>query len=195
MIYFARHGDRAFIDNYREDMNIVDDPLSEKGHGDAQRIAAYFHNIDIKKIYASEYVRTQQTAAPTAQDKGLPVIVDARVNELNGGMFHRLSEEECKAAHPELWNKYANHICDFQFPGGESGADAKRRQDSFLADMEKEQEDILVVSHDGFIRILMCNLLGLPVFARYKFVTEMGGISAIAFDGKEWRILRFNQIV
>lgn len=195
MIYFVRHGNKAVGDNYNSELNICDDPLSERGLEDAQRIAAYFHDIDIKKVYVSEYVRTQQTAAPTAQDKGLPVIVDARVNELNGGMFHRLSEDECKAAHPELWNQYINHICDIQFPGGESGADAKQRQDSFLSDMEKETEDIMVVSHDGYIRILLCNILGLPVHMRYKFVTEMGGVSAIAFDGKEWKIMRFNQIV
>lgn len=195
MIYFVRHGNKAVGDYYDADRNICDDPLSERGLEDAQRIAVYFHDIDIKKIYVSEYVRAQQTAAPTAQDKGLPVIVDARVNELNGGMFHRLSEEECKASHPQLWDMYVNHLGDFQFPGGESGADAKRRQDSFLYDMEKETEDILVVSHDAYIRILMCNLLGLPVHMRYRFVTEMGGVSTIAFDGKEWRILRFNQIV
>ena len=195
MIYFVRHGNKAVGDNYNAELNICDDPLSEKGHGDAQRIAAFFRDIDIKRIYASEYVRAQQTAAPTAKEKGLPVIVDARVNELQGGMFHRMSEDEAQAAYPELWHKYINHLCDIQYPDGESGADVKRRQDSFLADMEKEQEDILVVSHDGFIRILMCNLLGLPVVSRYKFVTEMGGVSAIAFDGKEWRILRFNQIV
>lgn len=195
MIYFARHGDKAVGDHYDAQRNICDDPLSEKGHADAQRIAAFFRSIDIKKIYVSEYVRTQQTAGPTSQEKGLPFVVDARVNELQGGDFHRLSEAENKVKHPELWHTYVNHQCDFQFPGGESGADVKRRQDSFLCDMEKETEDILVVSHDGFIRILMCNLLGLPVHMRYKFVTEMGGISAIAFDGKEWRILRFNQIV
>ena len=195
MIYFARHGDKAVGDNYNAQLNICDDPLSEKGHGDAQRIAAFFRSIDIKKIYASEYVRTQQTAAPTARDKGLPVVVDPRVNELQGGDFHRFSEAQNEAKYPEVWHTYVNHLSDFQFPGGESGADVKRRQDSFLCDMEKETENILVFSHDGFIRILMCNILGVPVHHRYKFVTEMGGISAIAFDGKEWRIVRFNQIV
>lgn len=195
MIYFVRHGNKAGESRYNAELNIMDDPLSERGHADAQRIAAFFRDIHISKIYASEYIRTQQTAAPTAKEKGMTVTVDARINEINGGEFHRLSEAEAAAAYPEEWHNFVNHLCDVQFPGGESGADVKRRQDSFLADMQKETEDILVVSHDGFIRLLMCNILGMPVQMRYKFISEMGGISAVEFDGTEWRILRFNQIV
>jgi broad specificity phosphatase PhoE len=195
MIYFARHGDKAIGDFYNETLGICDEPLSERGQDDAQRIAAYFRDIDIRKIYASQYVRTQRTAAPTANVKELPVIVDARINEIHGGDFHRMSEAKFAKAYPELWHDFTHHLRDVKFPGGESGAEVKARQDSFLADMEKERGDILVVSHDGFIRLLMCNILGLPVYMRYKFRTDMGGVSAVEYDGKEWRIVRFNQIV
>ncbi len=36
--------------------------------------------------------------------------------------------------------------------------------------------------------------LGLPVYIRYKFKTEMGGVGAAQYDDGEWRIVRFNQI-
>jgi broad specificity phosphatase PhoE len=195
MIYFARHGEKAQGGFYNAALNIQDAPLSEKGQEDARRIAAFFRDIDIKRIYASEYLRAQQTAAPAAREKGLPVIADARVNEINGGDFHRMSETEFKVKYPELWHNFVNHLCDIKFPGGESGAEVKMRQNSFLDDMKKETGDILVVSHDGFIRLLLCNILGLPVYMRYKFITAMGNVSAIEHDGKEWRILRFNQAV
>lgn len=41
-------------------------------------------------------------------------------------------------------------------------------------DMKSETGDVLVVSHDGFIRILLCNILGLPPYMQYKFKTNMG---------------------
>jgi len=195
MIWFARHGDKAVGENYNAQLNICDDPLSEKGHGDAERLAAFFRNVDIRKIYASQYTRTQQTAQPIAQEKGLEIIVEARVNEMNGGIMHRRGEEAFAAEYPELWYNYKNHLCDVKYPGGESGAEVKVRIESFLDDLKEETEDILVVSHDGFVRLLLCSILGLPVWMRYKFVTTMGGVSAIEYDGKEWRILRFNQIV
>ena len=195
MIYFIRHGHKAQGDNYNEALHIADDPLSEEGMKDAERIAAYFSAIDIKKIYASEYIRTQQTAAPVAHEKGLPVIVDARVNEMNGGIFHRMGDAAAQAAYPELWREILEHSHDVRYPDGENGAEVIARQNSFLAEMEKETGDVLVVSHDGFIRLLLCNISGLPVWMRYKFITTMGGISAVEYDGREWRILRFNQIV
>ncbi|MHB1314344.1 MAG: histidine phosphatase family protein [Christensenellales bacterium] len=195
MVYFARHGDKIQGGHYNEALDILDEPLSEKGLADAQRIAAYFKNIPLEKIIVSQYQRTQQTAAPTAADKNLPVCVDSRVNEINGGMLKHLKDEEIASVYPDLWKKFTCHLCDVRFPGGESGMDVKRRQDSFLDDLKQEKGNILVVTHDGFIRLLLCNLLGLKVYKRYKFKTNMGGISAIEYDpaGDEWFIARFNQ--
>ena len=195
MIYFIRHGHKLQGDHYNETLQISDDPLNEEGLQDAEHIAAFFRDITIAKIYASQYVRTQQTAAPLAQRKGLPVIVDGRVNEMNGGIFHRMGDEKARAAYADIWREILEHTHDVRYPGGECGAEVIERQDSFLAEMENEQGDILVFSHDGFIRLLMCNILGLPVWMRYKFKTTMGGVSAVEYDGAEWRILRFNQIV
>lgn len=201
MVYFVRHGNRSFSQNYNEYYNktlrIVDEPLNEKGEQDAKSIAAYFKDVDIKKIYVSQYIRTRQTAAPTANAKGIAVIEDERVNEINNGDIRDMSDEEVISKYPKLWDDFTSHRCDVRFPGGESGEDVKIRQDSFLNDLRSEKGDILVVSHDGFIRLLMCNILGLPVWKRYKFKTYMGGISAIEFDDKnsEWKIERFNQVL
>ena len=195
MVYFVRHGDKAAGDYYNEEKKICDEPLSEKGKEDAQRIARYFCDMPFARLYASEYVRAQQTAQPLALKTGKDVIVDARVNEINGGEFHRLGDEKAKQAYPEVWNTYKNHLGDFMFPGGESGSDVKKRQDSFLEEIKHEEQDIVVVSHDGYIRLLMCNILGLPGFKRYKFTTQMGSVSAVFYDGEEWRIKAFNQII
>lgn len=201
MIYFVRHGNRSFSQNYKEFYNetlrIVDEPLNDRGMNDAENIAAYFKDIDIKKIYVSQYIRTHQTAAPTAKAKGLAVIEDERVNEINNGVLRDMSDEEIALKYPDVWNAFINHTCDVCFPEGESGEDVKRRQDSFLNDIKSEKCDILVVSHDGFIRLLMCNILGLPVYMRYKFKSNMGGISAVQYveESEEWKIVRFNQVL
>ncbi len=201
MVYFVRHGNKekseGYDHYYNETLNIMDEPLSDKGKEDARKIAAYFKDIDIKSIYVSQYVRTHQTAAPTADAKGLGVIEDARVNEINNGDIRNMSDGEIISKYPKLWEDFMSHSRDVRFPGGETGEEVKKRQDSFLSEMQNEKEDILVVSHDGFIRLLMCNILGLPVWKRYKFKTTMGGISAILYDEEdnEWKIVRFNQVL
>lgn len=196
MVYFVRHGHKAEGDHYNAELNILDDPLSGEGQSDALRLADYFSGIDVRKIIASAYRRTQQTAAPVARRKGLEIRIDARVNEINNGELRNMTGDEA-AAYPELWRDFSQHRRDVRFPGGESGEDVKKRQDSFLRDMEREDGNVLVVSHDGFIRLLMCNLLGLPVYMRHRFKTNMGGISLIEYDQNEeqWEIIRFNQTV
>jgi broad specificity phosphatase PhoE len=195
MIYFVRHGRKAKGNYYNETLGFTDEPLSDEGLRDAKRVAEYFSNIDISKIIVSEYQRTYQTALPTAQEKGLPIAVDGRVNEMNIGKLAGMTEEQAEAAFPEFWKKLLEHKEDLQFPGGECGADVLARQDSFLNEMKYEKENIMVVSHDGFIRILLCNILGLLPYMRYKFKTSMAGLSIIDFDTDEgeWRIARFNQ--
>lgn len=199
MIYFVRHGHKektsGYDDYYNNDLNIVDEPLSDLGRQDAEALAAYLKDVDIKKIYVSQYKRTRQTAEPTARAKELSIIEDGRVNEINNGKLRNMSDEQIAAAFPQLWSDLKSRERDVQFPGGESGGQVKARQDSFLSDIKDERGDILVVSHDGFIRLLMCNILGLPVYKRSIFKTNMGCLSVIDYDVAEgiWRILRFNQ--
>ena len=101
MVYFIRHGRKVKADSkqyYNEQLRIVDDPLSEGGREDAERIAVFFKDIDIKKIYVSQYKRAYQTAMPTAKDKNLPITIDERVNEINNGELGNMSDEEVAAA-------------------------------------------------------------------------------------------------
>ena len=197
MIYFLRHCEKVLEPHYNEKLDILDDPLSEEGIAHAERLADYFRDKDIKRIIVSQYYRTYQTALPTSKAKEIPIETDGRVNEINSGKIKLMEEPEIVSAYPEFWQNFTRHICDVKFPGGESGADVMKRQNNFLDEVKKEAGDILVISHDGFIRILMCNIMGAPVWHRYRFKTDYGALSVIEYNAEtnEWRILRFNQIL
>lgn len=65
--YVVRHAER---------LNTSDDsPLSEAGFVRAQVLKDTLKNISISKIFSSTYLRTQQTAQPTADDKKLSVTI------------------------------------------------------------------------------------------------------------------------
>lgn len=201
MVYFVRHGSKEKSESYghyyNETLRIMDEPLSEKGKGEAQKIAAYFKDVPIKKIIVSQYKRTYETAGPATEEKNLAITVDPRVNEINNGELRNMPDEEAASKYPEFWEGFMSRSRDVRFPGGGTDEEVKKRQDSFLDEIKPEKEDILVVSHDGFIRLLMCNILGLPVWKRYRFKTEMGGISAVNYDDEEseWKIIGFNQVL
>lgn len=195
MIYFLRHCEKESEYFYNKELDIMDEPLSKTGLAHAANIAGYFKDIEFDKIIVSQYKRTYQTALPTAESKGMKLIVDARVNEINAGGAKGMKDGEIAAKYPDFWRDFSQHICDVRFPGGESGEDVKKRQDSFLDDIKDETGNILVVSHEGFIRLLMCNVIGAPVYHRYRLRMDFGGLSVIERSQDEWRILRFNQLI
>lgn len=64
--YLIRHAEKERADP--EDRNPS---LTEEGLARATNWATYFKDIPIDKVYSTDYTRTQQTASPTATQKGL----------------------------------------------------------------------------------------------------------------------------
>ena len=56
---------------------LDDPPLSAAGHERAARLAAMLRSADIRNIFSTEFLRTRQTAAPTAQAWHLETIAVA----------------------------------------------------------------------------------------------------------------------
>jgi|SRR5579884_2217397 len=69
-VIVVRHADRANI--------TPNSPLSPLGMARADELARVLADVKLDAIYATQYVRTQQTVAPTAKEKGLtPIIFEA----------------------------------------------------------------------------------------------------------------------
>ncbi len=193
-VFFVRHGDKRIETEINPKIKHTDPSLSEIGEKQAQRLGDYFKNIDLKKIYVSEYRRNHQTAWPLSQLKGLSIIEDKRLNEIDTGLIELMSEEEIKEKYFNFWTDFNEKKKDCRFPGGENGEEVKTRQEGLLKDLVSRNEDCLLVSHDGFIRILMCNILGMPVYRRHLFKTVFCGITELNYDyyRREWNILNYN---
>jgi probable phosphoglycerate mutase len=61
-IYLIRHGQTN--SNRDRILQTPDTPLSELGHQQAKQLAQAFQDISVENIICSDYIRTQQTAAP-----------------------------------------------------------------------------------------------------------------------------------
>jgi len=75
-IFFVRHADKV--------SDETDAPLSDAGHRRAECLAKMLADAHIQKIYTSDLQRTQQTAAPLAEQLHLkPVTIPlTKVNDL-----------------------------------------------------------------------------------------------------------------
>ena len=194
-IFVVRHGDKEKGDYYNKSLRHQDTPLSEIGVQKARDLVGYFKPIQIKRIIASEYVRTNQTAQYIAEDKGIQVLADKRLNEIDNGTIEMMDKEEIAEKYPEFWHDYLEGKKDFRFPEGESGEEVKERQIDLLNELIENDEDVLLVSHDGFMRQLICSLLDIPVYRRRNFKVDLCGIMEFEFDkeAKALRIIKINQ--
>ncbi len=194
--YVVRHADKEQGDFHNPLLRHQDEPISARGRSKAQKLYTFFLNRPVTKIYVSEYMRTGQTIEYTAQKMGLTPITDRRLNEIDNGAIEGLSEQELRLKFPELWNAFMERNRDFQFPQGESGSDVQQRIRSFMEEMQTRQEDILIVSHDGWMRTLMCSLLDIPVYRRWDFQIDFCGIIEIEYQPAytKWKLIRFNHL-
>jgi len=194
--YIIRHAEKERGDFFNQLLRHQDQPISAKGRADAKNLYSYFSDKPIAKIYISEYVRTGQTIEYVAQKFNMSPLVDGRLNEIDNGVIDGLTELEIEQKYPDTWNAFRERDHDFQFPEGESGEDAQNRIKSFVEDIQTNQEDIIVVSHDGLIRLLMCYIFGIAVYRRWDFRVDTCGIMEIEYQPnyKSWKLLRFNHI-
>lgn len=195
--YIIRHADKEPGDFYNPILGRQDQPISAKGWADARRLDDYFSGKSIAKIYRSEFIRTEQTVTYVAQRMGLSPVVDGRLNEINNGVVEWMSDQEIRQKYPDVWNAFRERDHDFQFPEGESGEDVHRRIKSFMAEKMADEEDTILMTHDGWIRLFMCHILGLPVYRRWDFHVDTCGIMEIEYqpEFESWKLRRFNHLV
>jgi probable phosphoglycerate mutase len=123
--------------------------LDDVGLDQARALADTLADEPIEAVYASDLIRSQQTAEPLALRHGLEVIVRAGVREIQAG------EDEMSAD----WVRYLTTIISWQsdidtrIPGGETGREVLARFDAVLGEARaKGHRTIAVVSHGAMIR-------------------------------------------
>jgi broad specificity phosphatase PhoE len=195
--YIIRHAEKEPGDFYNPALRHQDEPISRMGQLTAENLCTYFEQKPICAIYVSGYRRTWQTIEPVAKQLHLSPLLDPRLNEIDNGLFEALTEQQIQKQFPDLWNIYRKRTSDFRFPEGETGEEVKSRIMDFLEQKRRQHvsESIILVSHDGLIRSLVCGILGMPVYQRWNLQTDFGGITEIVFQPEfdAWKLVRFNQ--
>jgi probable phosphoglycerate mutase len=197
--YIVRHADKEWGGFYNPRLRHQDEPISQKGRQQAQKLVDFFTNRPVSTIYVSGYQRTLQTAEFVARQLQLTPIVDERLNEFDNGLIEGLTDEQIHESYPDVWQAFRARSADFRFPGGENGAEAQARIVEFLQerDLQHTEDDVLAFSHDGLIRTLMCAIFQLPVYARWNFQIDFCGITEIVAQPGPiaWKLVRFNHTV
>lgn len=67
-IYLIRHAEKDLSSK-----DPSNPELTSCGQQRAENLQLFFKTIDLKKVYSTNFIRTQSTARPTAQSKGLEI--------------------------------------------------------------------------------------------------------------------------
>ena len=147
-LYITRHGE-TFRNAENRVLGRTDDPLSAKGKAQAMELAEKLKDIEIDVIFTSPLSRARETARAGAAPKGMTLIEDERLLEVNFGIYEAVPRDDVgyQNAKREHFKRY---------PGGESYFDMAYRIYDFLYMLKREYADkrVLVVSHGGVCRII-----------------------------------------
>ena len=125
-----------------------DAALSETGHQQAQSLATFLSDYAIDHITTSKYLRAQQTIQPFANQHGLPIHSDPRLNE------RTLSAEPLENWQQIIHDSFADP--NLHAPAGESANEVLLRARSALADILNQSHNLpLIVTHGNLLDILL----------------------------------------
>ena len=161
-VYLVRHGTTEWNKEeiFRGRANCR---LNETGRAEAQALAGYFRDTELKAIYSSPLSRAEETARAIALAQGLPVIPAAAFIDMDFGEWTGLPLKEVKRKYADTYRVWRQRPQDAIFPGGENLTQVRDRAwEGFQrVARENEEETVLIVSHRVVTKILICAALGL----------------------------------
>ncbi len=131
---FIRHGESESNAHHMINTDIPGPSLTEEGQGQAEQLAHQLSRNNFDGVYASDMVRTQQTAAPLAHALGKHVQVLPGLREIDAGWFNDTPENRKKSTYLLAPADWLNGDLKDAVPGSVSG---RKFNDEFTDAVQK----------------------------------------------------------
>ena len=187
-LLFVRHG-QSLGNLTGRFLGITDLDLSPLGAVQARRTADYLKDEKIDVIYASDLIRACHTAQPLSEIKGLPIIKDKRLEEINAGLWENRTFDDLEKEFPESYEGVWLHdIGNSKADGGESVAHLTDRIYEAVHDiaMKNDGKTVAIFSHATPIRAFFCRIYGysLSEMVKLPWPTNASVSEAVFESGK-----------
>lgn len=157
-------------------------PLSDDGVRSAQRFAEELSSTRIARLYSSPSGRALESMAPLAAKCGLSVNVVPVLDEIDMGAWDGRSFDDIRQQNPEAYAERGKRFADFRPPGGESFGDVANRAVDFLQSLASEEHVVVVMTHAGVIRSILCRVTGHPLHDLFYFNPSHLGCTLLRFS-------------
>lgn len=201
--YFVRAGSAVEEETYKADA-----PLSEAGwdyakvmadtltkHREQERASLIEQggsDVPLRPltIWCSTRLRTQQTA-DAFQEYKYKVRQRTQLSEINPGVCEKLTERAIRRLYPEEVEKHELDPYHHRYPRAESYHDLAVRLEPIILELEREQNDLLIIAHESVLRVLYAYLMhvGTMEIPKLKFPrNEIIEIIPAAYQNEAKRI-------
>ena len=184
-IILIRHGETEWNSQKRMQGHSNSD-LSSVGQAQIQALGQWMKNVPFDLIYSSDSLRAKQTAEAITQFSGHELQFDQRLREKNLGVFEGFTSEEARERHPEVFRLFKTAGSKYVIDEGESTQQLQDRALEIVNEIriKHPEERVLLVTHGGFIRVVMKHSLGLSLETPTRFLIRNTGVFRLEWEDK-----------
>jgi probable phosphoglycerate mutase len=154
-LVLIRHGLPEKVIN--KDGAPANPPLSQRGHDQAGRLAAWLKDEGIDRLYSSPMQRAYQTAEPLAKQTGIGIEICEGVAEYDQQAQHYIPVEELKVLDYERWLKLMNGDVD-SVDFGDFAENVCLSLTQLISDNSGKR--VVVTCHGGVINAWAAHVMG-----------------------------------
>lgn len=169
--------------------------LNSVGNEQARQIGERLAAERIHAIFSSDLQRTQYTAEQIASHHKIDVQLDANLREAHFGIFEGLRYKDVIQEHKMMAERWFTH--PEQPPtDGERFSQVTQRIFTFTDRILKEypRKRLVVVGHDGALRLLICTLLDMPASEYWRFNLDAGSLTQVNIYPGGTILIRLNDV-
>ncbi|MBJ9569438.1 adenosylcobalamin/alpha-ribazole phosphatase [Citrobacter sp. Cb041] len=158
-------------------------PLTERGIAQAQTLGTLLRNVPVDNVLCSELERAHHTTQLILAEREVPVRNMPELNEMFFGDWEMRHHRDLAREDAENYAVWCNDWQNATPTNGEGFQAFSQRVERFIAQLAdyKACQNLLVVSHQGVLSVLIARLLSMPAAAMWHFRVEQGCWSAIDF--------------
>ena len=154
--------------------------LNAEGRAQAEGIATRLRGEPITTVVSSPQPRAVETAEPLARALGLPLKIDARLDEIDFGAWTGMTFAELDK--DSRWHEWNRERAAGTAPGGEAMIAAQRRILE-ASEAYRRIAPVALVSHADVIKAALVAYLNKSLNALYSLSVEPGDIARVTFRG------------
>lgn len=192
LFFLIRHGENDYTRTGKLAGWTPGVHLNEVGQKQAQGLAERLKHVPFTALYATPLERTQETLAPLARLKDLPVEIVEGLGEIRYGAWQGRSLKQL--ARTKLWQTVQTRPSAMQFPQGETLRAAQARAVDALERLHADYPKALlgVCSHGDIIKLVAAHYLGLPLDMYQRLVVSTASVSVLRLGNSQPALLKFN---